>query len=225
MQANHNILLLGGSNTVIKNGLTEGLRSHGDRVINLGLGNSGSLQNLYELINILNGFLDCDLPDVPSLQEVDLIVTESFLNDVGSATFSDMRIEGLLETIELFYYCLYLTGKRVVVLFLPFGRQGEFFEYNYKKEARHLDSILAAHKQAIAKYGFNFIDVFDYYKNHGLFNVFSDDLVHENPLIMFKLGSLVAQSFGAFFSPKPLDLQLASEGRAISHSAPPPLRF
>lgn len=43
-----NIILLGGSNSVMVNGLQKGLREYAN-VTNLALGSSTSLQNLYEL--------------------------------------------------------------------------------------------------------------------------------------------------------------------------------
>lgn len=45
----YNIVLLGGSNSIIKDGLRSGLEQENIHLTNLALGMTGSLQNLYEL--------------------------------------------------------------------------------------------------------------------------------------------------------------------------------
>lgn len=45
------IVLLGGSNSVIVNGLQKGLRQESIELINLALGGTDNLQNLFELVN------------------------------------------------------------------------------------------------------------------------------------------------------------------------------
>lgn len=48
------IVLLGGSNSVIVNGLQKGLRQESIELINLALGGTDNLQKLFELVNEKN---------------------------------------------------------------------------------------------------------------------------------------------------------------------------
>ena len=67
-----NIILLGGSNSVMVNGLQKGLREYAN-VTNLALGATTSIQNLYELKREKNQ---------EAIKNADLIVTESNINDI-----------------------------------------------------------------------------------------------------------------------------------------------
>ena len=67
-----NIVLLGGSNSVMVNGLQKGLKEYAN-VTNLALGATTSIQNLYELYRPRNQ---------EAIQNADLIVTESNINDI-----------------------------------------------------------------------------------------------------------------------------------------------
>ena len=67
-----NIVLLGGSNSVMVNGLQKGLREYAN-VTNLALGDSTSVQNLYEL---------CRLRNQETIKSANLIITESNINEI-----------------------------------------------------------------------------------------------------------------------------------------------
>ncbi|EAJ9572441.1 hypothetical protein E5B80_08620 [Campylobacter coli] len=69
----YNVVLLGGSNSVMVNGLQKGLRQENVNLTNLALGACSSIQNLYELKRERNReFLD----------SADLIITESNINEI-----------------------------------------------------------------------------------------------------------------------------------------------
>ncbi|EHO5243569.1 hypothetical protein ACJMBT_000907 [Campylobacter lari] len=59
--------MLGGSNSVMVNGLQKGLRQDDVNLTNLALGSTNSIQNLYELKRERNQ---------KSINEVDLIITD-----------------------------------------------------------------------------------------------------------------------------------------------------
>ncbi|MCW0223574.1 hypothetical protein OJP33_02445 [Campylobacter lari] len=63
----YNVVLLGGSNSVMVNGLQKGLRQENVNLTNLALGSTNSIQNLYELKRERNQ---------KSINEADLIITD-----------------------------------------------------------------------------------------------------------------------------------------------------
>ncbi|EOJ2576762.1 hypothetical protein ACM1I3_001665, partial [Campylobacter jejuni] len=65
------IILLGGSNSVILNGLQRGLKETNVELYNFSLGGSSALQNLYEICRNRKLIYSCDL-----------IITESNVNDI-----------------------------------------------------------------------------------------------------------------------------------------------
>lgn len=66
------IVLLGGSNSVMVNGLQKGLRQENIELINLALGATDNLQNLFELVNEKKQ---------QALLEADFIIIETNIND------------------------------------------------------------------------------------------------------------------------------------------------
>ncbi|EHJ7771543.1 hypothetical protein KB093_001673, partial [Campylobacter jejuni] len=157
-----NIVLLGGSNSVMVNGLSAGLSQKHVKLTNLALGATSCLQNLYELKRIRNQEI---------IDKADLIITESNVND---AFLSD---EYLFENLSYFYRELYLTKKKVLVIILP------FYHLNYTK-TNNLHRILTK------KYGFNIIDLDLYYVHFNLnhFANLRDGGGHQFDFIMRELG-------------------------------------
>lgn len=98
------IVLLGGSNSVLKHGLKKGLSQNGVRLLNYSLGNSTTLQNLYELIRHKD-----------EIEKAELIVSESNVNDILSSQNPDT----IHKNIALFYETLSCFAQKVVVLILP----------------------------------------------------------------------------------------------------------
>ncbi|MCR8706973.1 glycosyltransferase [Campylobacter sp. W0066.2] len=110
----YNVVLLGGSNSVIVNGLQKGLRQENVNLINLALGATDSIQNLYELKRKRNQQI---------INKADLIITESNVND---SWVMDDRI--LFDNLKKYYQELSsLRFCKILVIILP------FFSYNHEK--------------------------------------------------------------------------------------------
>ncbi|EJD3103138.1 hypothetical protein M1V08_001704, partial [Campylobacter jejuni] len=120
-----NIVLLGGSNSVIVNGLQKGLkesikkfnttvakRQEKLKFYNLALGATSSLQNLYELKRDRNKTI---------LKNAKLIISESNVND--SWSYNNFEI---YEIIESFFTELSCLDTKILILILP------FFNHNSK---------------------------------------------------------------------------------------------
>ena len=177
----YNIVLLGGSNSIIKDGLRSGLEQENIHLTNLALGMTGSLQNLYEL-------------KLPHNQEViskaDIIITESFINDLCLCKDGIAGIEIVLRSIHWFYGELAKLDKKVLVLILP------FWDGNYSEEIERIYNI---HKICVGKYGFNAIDMQKFYQQKGVMNFFMrGDKLHQISPLMRLLGKNIANNLGLF---------------------------
>lgn len=177
----YNIVLLGGSNSIIKDGLRSGLEQENIHLTNLALGMTGSLQNLYEL-------------KLPHNQEViskaDIIITESFINDLCLCKDGIAGIEIVLRSIHWFYGELAKLDKKVLVLILP------FWDGNYSEEIERVYNI---HKICVGKYGFNAIDMQKFYQQKGVMNFFMrGDKLHQISPLMRLLGKNIANNLGLF---------------------------
>ncbi|EOH9361635.1 hypothetical protein ACMEET_001520, partial [Campylobacter jejuni] len=145
-----NIVLLGGSNSVMVNGLQKGLKEGIEKFnttvnkeqeklkfYNLALGASSSLQNLYELKRNRNRTI---------LKNAKLIISESNIND--SWSYNNFEIYGIIESFFTELSCL---NSKILILILP------FFNYNSKV-------INQIHKKLALKFNFNIIDINNYYE-------------------------------------------------------------
>ncbi|MCV3453576.1 SGNH/GDSL hydrolase family protein [Campylobacter sp. FU_520] len=132
------VILLGGSNSVVKNGLRIGLENKDITLHNYALGLSTSLQNLYELIR-----------HEKTINKSDFLISESNINDY----LSPMSLNIILRNIDYFYEELYKANKITIVLILPIPA------CNDKSKA-----INEAHRKNCAHYGFNLIDIDFYYQ-------------------------------------------------------------
>ena len=90
-----NIVLLGGSNSVMVNGLQKGLREYAN-VTNLALGGTTSIQNLYELYRPKNQ---------EAIKNADLIITESNINDIDHhlCKYKQFSLDNIFEELRLCY--------------------------------------------------------------------------------------------------------------------------
>ncbi|EAI2146512.1 hypothetical protein EKP35_07550, partial [Campylobacter lari] len=70
------VVLFGGSNSIIKNGLQKGLQQENILLYNFALGATTSVQNLYELIRRQD-----------EVKDADLIITESNINEINFNMF------------------------------------------------------------------------------------------------------------------------------------------
>ncbi|ELX8925897.1 hypothetical protein SLH66_001146 [Campylobacter coli] len=131
-----NIVLLGGSNSVLTNGLKNGLQCEESIVLkNYALGACTCLQNLYALILNKNDILDADL-----------LVTESNVNEIHSFCRIKMPLKQLSYIINTYYEELSFLNIKILVLILPICE-------------KHLETIMNKLGRNIAKN----IDAFKYH--------------------------------------------------------------
>lgn len=172
------IVLLGGSNSVMVNGLQKGLRQENIELTNLALGATDNLQNLFELVQERNQ---------KTLSEADFIVIETNIND------SHMIPQGhSLQTIgrNLCWLCekLYQINKKVIFLILPFAYDNPTLNALLKVNANH--------------YGFNVVDMQEQYAKQGLLQFYNTtDAYHQMSVLMCLVGERIIESLGEF---KPL---------------------
>lgn len=167
-----NVILLGGSNSVVKNGLRIGLENKDITLHNYALGLSTSLQNLYELIRHEN-----------TINKSDFIISESNINDY----LSPMSLNIILRNIDYFYEELYKANKTTIVLILPIPA------CNDKSKA-----INEAHRKNCAYYGFNLIDVDLYYQKNNLYDFDQNYKFHPMPLAIQELGKNIIKNLHSF---------------------------
>lgn len=187
-----NIILLGGSNSVMGDGLQKGIQdSLADKnefkFYNFGLGACNAFQNFYELKRKRNKEI---------FENAALIITESNVNDVYNVyeTHEKLPLDIFYRNLSWFYKELYFLNKKVVSLLLP----------NYFENYRLINNI---HKILCEKYGFNCIDMQEYYENHAL-QEFSKtiDWGHQLSSIMQRVGNNIIESLDTFQIPKKLTI-------------------
>ncbi|WP_201736917.1 SGNH/GDSL hydrolase family protein [Campylobacter armoricus] len=166
------VILLGGSNSVVKNGLRVGLENKNIKLHNYALGLSTSLQNLYELIR-----------HKENISKSTYIISESNINDY----LNPMSLNIILRNIDYFYEELYKTNKITIVLILPIPA------YNDKSKA-----INEAHRKNCAYYGFNLIDIDLYYQKNNLYDFDQNYKFHPMPLAMQELGKNIIKNLHTF---------------------------
>ncbi|WP_185908537.1 hypothetical protein [Campylobacter troglodytis] len=165
------IILIGGSNSVLKQGLKKGLARTED-FLSLALGNTSSLQNLYELIRHKG-----------LIEEVGLIVSESNVNDLAAC--KSLSLDIVCKNIDLFYEVLASFKARVLVLILP---SNEFFN-------EHINNC---HRKNINSYGFNFVDLDLYFKENKLESLTELFGAHPLPRAMQLLGENIVRNLANF---------------------------
>ncbi|EAK0806420.1 alpha-2,3-sialyltransferase [Campylobacter coli] len=194
-----NVVLLGGSNSVMTNGLQKGLREGIEELnitnmkqnlefYNLALGSITSIQNFYELKRERNKekFLNAEL-----------IISETNINDIIGECHSreKLPINILYRNLYWFYQELYFLNKKILILLLPFQ------EGNYK-------TINNIHKTLIQKFNFNLIDMQNYYENKNL-EEFGNriDQAHQQENIMKEIGKNIIKNIHNFKIPKKPNLK------------------
>ncbi|MEE3695084.1 hypothetical protein V2I21_08145 [Campylobacter sp. CLAX-22107-21] len=106
-----NIVLLGGSNSVIVNGLQKGLREYAN-VTNLAVGGTTSIQNLYELKREKNQ---------EAIQNADLLITESVINKLDNHNIREnLSLSIIFKNLQYLYATLYTFHRPVYILILPY---------------------------------------------------------------------------------------------------------
>ncbi|RTI69574.1 hypothetical protein, partial [Campylobacter jejuni] len=176
-----NIVLLGGSNSVLTNGLRKGLADGGGDVKNYALGACTCLQNLYALIMHKEHIL-----------KADLLITESNVNEIHSYCRIKMPLKQLSYIINTYYEELSFLNIKILVLILPIQEQHPLNE--------DIEIINDLHRKNCVKYGFSCIDMQSYYKENKVFDFFMDLPENHHPMesIMNKLGSNIIKNIDIF---------------------------
>ena len=193
-----NIILLGGSNSVMVNGLQKGIREGIAKLnegkdekeqlefYNFGLGSSISFQNLYELLRERNQEI---------LKNTQLIITESNINEIANHHgYSKIPLETIIRSIEWLYEKLHSLKKKVVILLLPYMNPSFINQ----------QIIDNAHRDCANRYGFNLIDMQTTYKKDNLWNFYGCWGAHQMASLMKTLGKNITMNFNNFLPPNNL---------------------
>lgn len=183
-----NIVLLGGSNSVMVNGLQKGLKEYAN-VTNLALGSSTGIQNLYELYRIKNQ---------EAIQNADLIITESNINEVynNSDTLENLPLGIIFKNLQYLYATLYTFNKPICILILPFGGENYLIINNM-------------HRFLANYYGLNIVDMQKHYQNNEIIQFGNKFGAHQLAVINRNIGKEIAKNIDIFkISKKTLDINL-----------------
>ena len=183
-----NIILLGGSNSVMVNGLQKGLREYAN-VTNLALGGSTSLQNLYELKREKNQ---------EAIKNADLIVTESNINEIynNADEKEALSLEIIFKNLQYLYATLYELKKPVCILILPLG-------------VHRYVAIDNMHRFLANYFGLNIIDMQSYYEKSEIIQFGNKFGAHQLAIVNRYVGKEIAKNIDCFkISNKNLDINL-----------------
>lgn len=177
----YNIVLIGESHFVMNDGFQSGLESEFTNVFNLSLGASPAIQSLYEIIRNRKIFI-----------EADLIIFGS--NTVDVIQYNSIQLLPIsIQVIEWVYKELFFFKKKILCFIAP-NFQG------FNQEC--IKQINYHHKKLCLHYGFNFIDLHDYYVQNNLhaFHKIRDG-AHDFNFIMRKLGKNIIKNIDSFRLP------------------------
>ena len=183
-----NIVLLGGSNSVMVNGLQKGLKEYAN-VTNLALGSSTGIQNLYELYRIKNQ---------EAIQNADLIITESNINEVhnNSNTLENLPLGIIFKNLQYLYATLYTFNRPVCILILPFCGENYLIINNM-------------HRFLANYYGLNIVDMQNYYQNNEIIQFGNKFGAHQLAAVNRNVGKEIAKNIDIFkISKKSLDINI-----------------
>ncbi|EPX9031117.1 hypothetical protein ACW51F_001020, partial [Campylobacter jejuni] len=175
-----NIVLLDGSAFAMKNGIQVGLGSVDDiEVDNLSLGGTPSLQNLYELIR-----------NKKLLENADLIITGSNTHDVAQYN-ALINMKTSIRNIQWFYKELSFLNKRILVFIAPTPQKW--------LNQTCIKIISNIHKKLSKYYGFNVIDLHEYYLDIDLYDFQAlRDEAHDFDFVMREMGKNIALNIDNF---------------------------
>ncbi|EPG0619019.1 hypothetical protein ACSW0J_000929, partial [Campylobacter jejuni] len=180
---NKNVVLLGGSNSVMVNGLQKGLRegiakynqdknrTYNLEFYNFALGGTASIQRLYEIVR------NRDI-----IRNSELILCESNVNDTVAHTWEKeyLSLNIIYRNLNWLYQELSFY-KKILILILPNSNQ----------------IINNIHRLLCKKYNFNLIDMDIYYKKY-LLNEFNLDYLHPFPFVSRILGKNIIHNIKLF---------------------------
>jgi tetratricopeptide (TPR) repeat protein len=182
-------VLLGGSNSVLQNGIASGL-SQKSQLINLALGASSSLQNLYEIIR-----------NKTIIDNADLIISESNINDyhVNGLKDSLVPIETVLSNIDKLYSVLSGYINKTIIILYPMCL-----------DFKNKNLIYRRHLANINKYSFSYIDLHETFERQGFIETLNqgpDD--HPYSQMMSELGKLIVdRKEDIYFKSSPAECSL-----------------
>ena len=172
-----NIVLLGGSNSVMVNGLQKGLREYAN-VTNLALGSSTCTQNLFEIIKDKNK---------EALVNADLIVTESNINELGNSADAkeQLSLATIFKNLYYLYGTLYKLQRPVCIIILPF----------YKGQHIVVNNM---HRFLANYFGHNIIDMQGHYDANSMSEFGRKFGAHQLAVINRNLGKEIAKNIDNF---------------------------
>ncbi|MFB1643802.1 hypothetical protein ABZN44_00005, partial [Campylobacter sp. MRC_CM2] len=181
------VILLGGSAFSFKNGIAQGLKNKGINVINLSLGLTPALQNLYELKR-----------NDQILKNADLIINTSNVNDIGRYNSIELFFKSY-QVINWLHKELYFLNKKILCFLSPNPQKWHNIQCS--------KLVYALHKKLINKYGFNIIDLNEYYLKKNLYDFIRRDEAHDFDFIMREIGEKIANNIENFSLPRKIDIQ------------------
>ncbi|MDD6055035.1 MAG: hypothetical protein PUB96_00585 [Helicobacteraceae bacterium] len=183
-----NIVLFGGSNSLLLDGFQKGIKDEllnsnkKLELVNLALGGCGSTQILFELVRDKNKKI---------INEAEYIIIESNINDIHNA----QELILLQDIVKLHVWIceiLYRLNKKVIFLILPLCA-----EYKNTILIENLSRIYANY------YGFNVIDMARVYRQNELFEVFAtNDVLHQLSALMAEIGRVIIRNLDKFLPTK-----------------------
>ncbi|MBZ7978227.1 hypothetical protein AVBRAN12654_05480 [Campylobacter sp. RM12654] len=140
----YKVVLLGDSHLFIENGYFRGLTNKGVDVQNLSLSGSPSINIIFTILR-----------NKQVLQEADLIIYSSNNNDANF--FNGVDEELNFKFLHCLYNELYMLEKKILVLIAPMTH-----DFLKVETCEYVEKL---HKFLIQYYGFNFINIYNYYKD------------------------------------------------------------
>ncbi|WP_337211101.1 hypothetical protein, partial [Campylobacter molothri] len=119
-----------------------------------------------------------------------MIISESNINDIWAnyENHEKLSINIIYRDLNWYYKELYSIHKKFLILILPFSLENSNFEI-----------INNIHRKLIKYYGFNVIDMQDYYKNYNLEEFGARiDPAHQMSTIMRELGKNIVNNMNCF---------------------------
>ena len=190
------VYLIGGSNSVLPNGLKVGLEEELNNLYennftlyNKSLWGASSLRHINQLMT-----------DIDIIKKSDIIITESNINDTHRFQVSryNVSLDKIFKEISLYYELLSSFNKKVLVIIT-----------NYINTEKTKSLVISnIHRYFIDKYGFSYIDIYQYYHinlsrfadlyytkdSKWFINNFSNDKNHELGEIMRGVGRSIVKN-------------------------------
>ncbi|WP_052835775.1 hypothetical protein [Campylobacter jejuni] len=192
-----NVVLLGGSNSVMVNGLQKGIKEGIDlynqkinitcnlKFHNLALGANDSCHKLFTLSKPDNETI---------LNNTELIIIETNINDYDLSVLFGHSLNKINTHLEFTFKQLKKYNAKILFLILPL----------YTDKFLELKSINNFSRKLIKKYNFNYIDMQEYYERNKINHFFSKiDLYHQINPIMRELGKNLILNINSFLQNTP----------------------